>query len=166
MREFALTADVKEAHRQVPIHPLGWHLLGCRVETSADVYTDTVGTFGAASASYYWCRVSSALGRLSQYLASDSAHTWHVVVADDYHLEAGGEHCRFALFAFSSAARVVCHFPGTRRQVARQLSGWGFELLHSTHHLGISQRRAEWFTKWAREVADSDQVHMARLEAD
>ena len=40
----------------------------------------------------------------------------------------------------------------------------GFELLHSTHHLGISQRRAERFTKWAREVADSDQVHMARFE--
>ena len=37
-----------------------------------------------------------------------------------------------------------------------------FELLHSTHHLGISQRRAAWFTKWAREVAD--QVHMARFE--
>ena len=40
----------------------------------------------------------------------------------------------------------------------------GFELLHSTHHPGISQRRAEWFTKWAREVADSDQVHMGRFE--
>ena len=80
--------------------PRDWHLLGCRVETGADVYINAVGTFGVASASYCWSRVSSALGRLSQYLAADSAHTWHMVVADDYHLEAGGEHYRFALFAF------------------------------------------------------------------
>ena len=100
VRTFALTADVKEAHRQVPIHPRDWHLLGCRVEAGADVYINTVGTFGVTSASYHWSRVSSALGRLSQYLAAASAHTWHMVVADDCHLEAGGEHYRFALFAF------------------------------------------------------------------
>ena len=28
---FALSADVTEAHRQVPIHPDDWHLLGCQV---------------------------------------------------------------------------------------------------------------------------------------
>ena len=30
---FGLTADVKEAHRQVPIHPDDWHLLGCQLES-------------------------------------------------------------------------------------------------------------------------------------
>ena len=45
-RTFALTADAKEAHRQVPIHPRDWHLLGCIVETGADVHITTVGTFG------------------------------------------------------------------------------------------------------------------------
>ena len=127
VRTFALTADVKEAHRQVPIHPRDWHLLGCRVEAGTDVYINTVETFGVASASNYWSRVSSALGRLSQYLAAASAHTWHMVVADDYHLEAGGEHYRFALFAFFLLCCTCgCHFLGTRRQVARQLSGWGW----------------------------------------
>ena len=29
---FALTADVSEAHRQIPIAPCDWHLLGCQVE--------------------------------------------------------------------------------------------------------------------------------------
>ena len=28
---FALTADVSEAHRQVPVHPSDWKFLGCRV---------------------------------------------------------------------------------------------------------------------------------------
>ena len=164
VRRFALTAEVKEAHRQVPIHPRDWHFLGCRVEAGADVYINTVGTFGVASTSCYWSRVSSALGRLSQYLAAASAHTWHMVVADDYHLEENTIASRCSL-SFSSATRLGYHSLGTRRQVARELVVWvGFELLHSTHHLGISQRRAEWFTKSAREVADSDQVHMGREE--
>ena len=85
--------------------------------------------------------------------------------ADDYHLEAGGEHCRFALFAFF----LLCNTCGVPLSWNKTAGGetvvWvGFELLHSTHHLGISQRRAEWFTKWAREVADSDQVHIGRFE--
>ena len=87
---FALTADVKEAHRQIPVDPRDWHLLGCQLERGEDVFINTVGTFGITSASYCWSRVSPAIGRLAQYLASDQADTWHMVVADDNHLEAGG----------------------------------------------------------------------------
>ena len=31
-RTLALTADVAEAHRQIPIHPRDWHLLGFQIE--------------------------------------------------------------------------------------------------------------------------------------
>ena len=62
-RSFALTADVKEAHRQVPIDPRDWHLLGCQVTPGSSVYINKVGTFGISSASYYWSRVAGALGR-------------------------------------------------------------------------------------------------------
>ena len=92
---FALTADVCEAHRQVPIHPDDWKFLGCRVEKGGSVYVNTVGTFGISSASYYWSRVAGAIGRLAQYLAGHSSATWHMLVADDFHLEAGGQDYRF-----------------------------------------------------------------------
>ena len=59
---FALSADVTEAHRQVPIHPDDWHYLGCQVIPGGDVFVNTVGTFGIASASYYWSRVAGAMG--------------------------------------------------------------------------------------------------------
>ena len=49
---FALTADVSEAHRQIPIAPEDWHLLACQVEQGSTVYVNTEGTFGVASASY------------------------------------------------------------------------------------------------------------------
>ena len=60
---FALTADVTEAHRQVPISLQDWLLLGCQVQPGGDVFVNTVGTFGVASASYYWSRVASAVKR-------------------------------------------------------------------------------------------------------
>ena len=69
----ALSADVAEAHRQVPIHPDDWHYLGCQVIPGGDVFVNTVGTFGIASTSCYWSRFAGAIGLLLQYL---SGHTW------------------------------------------------------------------------------------------
>ena len=80
-KTFAVTADVTEAHRQVPIHPQDWRLLGCHVRSGGDVFINTVGTFGVASASYYWSRIAAALGRLTQYTTGRSATTWHT---DDF----------------------------------------------------------------------------------
>ena len=62
LNTFALTADVKEAHRQIPIDPRDWHLLGCQLERGGDVFMNTVGTFGISSASYCWSRVAGAIG--------------------------------------------------------------------------------------------------------
>ena len=59
---------------------------------------NVVGTFGIMSA---------AVGRISQYVVGDSAATWHMLVADDYHLEAGGEECRFALMTFFIVCSIV-----------------------------------------------------------
>ena len=97
---FALSADVSEAHRQVPIHLDHWHLLGCEVISGGEVFINTVGTFGIASASFYWSRVPGAVGRLAQYLIGSAATTWHMLVADDYFLECGGAACRRGLLTF------------------------------------------------------------------
>ena len=40
-KTFALTANVKEAHRQIPVSRRGWRLLGCRVRPSTFVYINT-----------------------------------------------------------------------------------------------------------------------------
>ena len=88
-----------------------------------------------------------------------------MLVADDYQLEAGGKEYRFALTAFF----VVCSIVGVPLSWNKTSGGetvtWvGFELLHRTRQLGISQRRADWFRKWTTEVASSSSVHMASFE--
>ena len=130
---FALTADVSEAHRQVPVHPSDWHFLGCQVTKGSTVYVNTVGILGITSASYYWNRVGAAVGRISQYVVGKSATTWHMLVADDYHLEAGGEQYRFALIAFF----IVCAVAGVplswnKTSCGESVTWVGFELLHKT----------------------------------
>ena len=60
---FGLTADIKEAHRQIPIHPSDWHMLGSQLEPEGEVFINTVGTFGISSASYWWSRLSTSDGQ-------------------------------------------------------------------------------------------------------
>ena len=164
-RTFALTADVAEAHRQVPIDPVDWHFLGSQISPGEAVYVNTVGTFGISSASYYWSRVGSALGRLSQYLSRHTAHTWHLLVADDFHLKAGGAGYREALMTFF----VLCYTAVVPLSWGKTSGGdtiaWvGFEILHRSYSLGITARRAEWFVKWSENVASAVYINMDSFE--
>ena len=164
-RTFALSADVSEAHRQVPVHPQDWHLLGCQVVPGADVFIHTVGTFGVSSASYYWSRVAGSIGRLAQYLVGELSTTWHMLVADDFMLECGGPRCRMGLIIFF----VLCSTCGVPLSWNKRAGGdslvWvGFEILLRSYSLGLSQRRAEWFVKWTTQVATAKTIHMAAFE--
>ena len=66
LKTFALTSDVSEAHGRVRTDRTDRYLLGCQVRHRTDVYVNTFGTLGVASASYCGSRVSSALERISQ----------------------------------------------------------------------------------------------------
>ena len=135
-KTFALSADVSEAHRQVPIAECDWYLLGCQVQLGSAVYVNKVGTFGVASASYHWSRVASALCRLAQYLVRHASHTWHFL------LEASGPCYRAALVVFfllCSSLNVPLSWNMT---AGGDTVTWvGFELLLHSHQLGISLGR-------------------------
>ena len=142
-----------------------WHLLGCQNEVGGDVYVNKVGTFGVASASYYWSRAALANGRLTQYFTGRSVNTWHQLVADDFHLEASVTEYRAALISFF----VLCSTAGVPVSKGKTVGGdsvaWlGFELLHSTYHLGIWERCAARCIKWAEEVTGSDTVNTTNFE--
>ena len=115
------------------------------------VYVNTVETF-EASASNYWSRVASALGRLTQYVASRSATTWHLLVADDYHPEAGGLEYRTSLVAFFVLASHSRSF-GVGENCRRRLS-----------EVYRVRGRADLFVRWCLEVADKDTVCMTEFE--
>ena len=130
-KTFALTADVKEAHRQIPVARRDWRLLGCRARPGTFVYINKVGTFGVSSSSYYWSRIGLGTGRLVQHAVGSSGATWIMLVAGDYHLETRGASYRAGLIAFF----VVCSLLGVPLSWGKTSGGdtltWvGFELFH------------------------------------
>ena len=64
-----------------------------------------------------------------------------------------------------AVAGVPLSWAKTARGGGRDTVTWvGFEMSHRTTQLGISQRRADWFMKWASEVAASRTVNMISFE--
>ena len=156
---FRLTAVIKEAHRHIPIHPSDWHMLQSQLEPEGEVFMNTVGTFGICSASYWWSRVSTAMGRLYQYIIARYASSWVLLLADDYHIEMGGWHFRPALLVFFLLCDVVCCPLSWSKTSGGLITNWvGFELLLKEHALGLSERRAAWFVSWDRKTANSKVV--------
>ena len=77
-KTFALSGDVSEAHRQVPIAECYWHPLGSQIQPASTVYVNKVGTFGVASASYKWSRARG--GRLFLLEASGPCYRAALVI--------------------------------------------------------------------------------------
>jgi len=73
---FGLVAAVKDAHRVVVIHPADRHLLGCRARPDGPMYFMKRGTFGVASASYWWGRLAASLLRLLYRVVPERALCW------------------------------------------------------------------------------------------
>ena len=58
----------------------------CRADsTSTTVWLNTVGTFGIASAPYWWSRLFSLVGRFVGYVFHDNQSFFHQVYVDDLH---------------------------------------------------------------------------------
>ena len=145
--------------------------LGCQVVPGAEVFVNTVGTFGITSASQYWSRVGGAVGRLSQYLSGYDATSWHMLVADDYLLECGGPYYRRGLILLVvHRAPLGAPLPwhktnGEGRGGGGDTLVWvGFELMLRSRSIGISARRAQWFIRWTQKIANAPTVHMASFE--
>ena len=56
---FGITVDAQEAHRVIRVHEDDWPLLACQVRNT--IYLNLVGTFGVASAGYWWDRLAAAI---------------------------------------------------------------------------------------------------------
>jgi len=58
----SILGDVQNAHRLIKIVPGEWGMLGCQLDDHS-VWTSLVGTFGIASAAYWWSRLSGCVLR-------------------------------------------------------------------------------------------------------
>ena len=98
-----------------------------------------------SSASFFWSRVSAAVGRLTQNLTSRYATTWIMLLADDYHVEVGGAHFRPEVLG--------CPLSWNNKTSGGTVTNW----------VGLTERRAAWVVKLARETAAARVIQALEL---
>ena len=80
---FCLMADIRKAHRRVVRVQRDWGLLGCKSDSaSTTLWLNRVGTFGVASASYWWARLAGTIARWVMRLLGQSP-TFQLIYVDD-----------------------------------------------------------------------------------
>ena len=78
-----LVGDVSKAHRRVKVRRQDWGFQACRLRPG-HVWLNCVGTYGVASAGYWWSRLSaSILVRFFYYVLSASGNQDCLLFADD-----------------------------------------------------------------------------------
>jgi len=163
---FGLVADVKDAHRVVVIHPSDRHLLGCRSRPDGPIYFMSRGTFGVASASYWWGRLAAALLRLLYRVVPERALFWGMVLADDYKFEAAGPDFVEVLLLVVLTAEVL-GFPWSwgKLRGGTDFTWVGYQHQLREHALGLSESRAAWLRGWLGAVLDARVVNVREFTA-
>ena len=75
-----LKLDITKAHRRIKIQQKDWKYMTARIHDH--IWINTVGTYGIASAQYYWGRMAALLLRL--IYATFPQVTWAFVYVDDF----------------------------------------------------------------------------------
>jgi len=162
---FALTADVKEAHRQVRVAPQDVPLQACQLEPGGDVYLNLVGTYGVASAGYWWGRLGAALSRLVYAtLGGGDLLLWLLLFADDWLLFSGGKLWNEGLVLPIFLLRVLGVPFSWKKFSSGMIVSWiGLEVNLREWSLGLSARRTAWLTNWISKTLDAEDVSISEL---
>ena len=91
----SLVYDIKRAHKLIPVKRRDWALQAFRLpgeRRDEGVYVHARGTFGIASAAYYWQRVAATILRIAHRIGANDMGLLHLLFADDGWLVSVGEH--------------------------------------------------------------------------
>ena len=148
---FSMVYDVSKAHRLIPIRPEDWGLQSFRMpgEEGDSVYCHTRGTFGVASAAYWWGRCAASVVRFNHRVADRALAIMHLLYADDGWMVATGSwFWRKLLFWFF--CMELWELPITWKKVAGGVeSSWiGYQLDVGKYLRGIGPKKQKWVLEW------------------
>ena len=160
---FAISADIAQAHRRVRVRRADWPKLACRASSSSRaIWINRVGTFGIASAAYWWARLFGLVGRWVLRLMLTSFNL-QMVYVDDLHLMTAGAQKFINLWIILAAYEVVgTPFAYHKFRGGLDVDYIGYHLSYSTWSAGISESRAAWIISWIDKAAESSWVVVGR----
>ena len=158
---FAMKADVSKAHRRVAVKRCdqGWQC--CRLSPDK-LWINEVGTFGVASASYWWSRMYAGTCRLSVLVV---ASIWQLVFADDVNWVVRGPDLFVDLLSVILWQIMMgVPFAWHKFRGGSKLEWIGYYLDYSKFAIGISEGRSMWLVRWIKDVLAAGAVHVGELE--
>ena len=134
--------DIKAAHRLIPVQKEDWALQSFRLEEKEELYVNMVGTFGVASAAFWWGRAAAVIFRVFHRVMPEHLLFYLMLFADDGLLMAAGEDYHkvvVALFLYLDIMEVPLSWKKTRG---------GFR----------SPRKVKWLVEWAARLLEQGHV--------
>jgi hypothetical protein len=162
---FAILGDASKAHRRIKVREADWGLQACRLE-DGKIWVNKVGTYGVASAGYYWSRLAAAvIIRLLYYLLGWGGQD-ALIFADDLLVLAGRveEIVDVGSLIFLWVSLGV-PFKWKKFRGGDEVDWIGYWISFSGFRLGISSSRARWIREWVEKVIKAGFVEMRDFHA-
>ena len=151
---FALKGDVSKAHRRVAVAESDWGMQACSLRPGK-VWLNKVGTFGVASAAYWWSRMSSATARLTLYVLGRE-YVWQLLYADDFTWAVQGPQWQWNLLLSILLLELMgTPFAWHKFGGGFALEWVGYYLDYAHFSIGISEGRTRWLVRWLKDVLAS-----------
>ena len=155
----AMCYDFKGAHRLVPIHPDDWGLQAFRLGDEEEVYLNCVGTFGVASAAFWWSRLAATLQRTMWKFLDFKEVLYGLLYADDGLFLAAGPRYKRNLLAVLLFLTVLGAPLSWRKTRGGQRTEWlGYTIDIRKGLIGISEKKVAWLDTWITQVLKEGEV--------
>ena len=159
----SLLADASKAHRRIKILPDEWGFQACRLEEGT-VWLNCVGTFGMASASYWWGRVSGGLIRCAYLLNGNDRNFDCLLFADDTEFLAKDRSERKSVIrAVLALWALGWPFKWAKFRGGHEVEWVGYAVHYAEFKLGISANRAAWVISWIDRLLRDKKVIMTEM---
>ena len=160
---FGLPGDVSKAHRRILVKREEHGLLGCRLRPG-ETWVNRVGTFGVASASYWWGRVAGAIFRLTYALLGGDNTLDLLVFADDAEFIAVNRRERLSiLLAISLLIALGMPFKWAKFRGGFEYGWIGFAVSYKLYAVGLTEERAKWIADWTGKLIEQGVVATAEM---
>ena len=157
--KFLLAFDIKAAHRLVPVRREDWGRQGCRGSRADVVYLNTRGTFGVASAAFWWGRVAGTCFRVLHRLMPQDSLFYLLLFADDGLILSGGPRYQFQVVAILLFLEVMEMPLSWRKCRGGFETEWiGYQVDIRSWSVGVSEKKVAWLVQWVDRLVAEGQV--------
>eukprot|EP00435_Cladocopium_sp_Y103_P059542 s1184_g21.t1 len=165
-RRLLMAFDYKGAHRLVPIHEDDWGKQAFRLEDEGEVLLNCVGTFGVASAAFWWARLAATLQRTMWAFLPFRDPIYLLLFADDGLCLASGPRYRkilLAILLFLTVLEAPLSWAKTRG--GQQVEWLGYQIDVKAGLVGVSEKKVEWLRGWVDQVLAANGVLGREMKA-